>query len=649
MKEQPYIPDHQTLPELTFKSIFLGCLISMIVAASNAYLGLFAGMTVSASIPAAVISMAILSLFKSNNILENNAVQTGGSAGASLTAGVIFTIPALVLMGYWKEFNYWETTIIAVVGGTLGVLYTVPLRRALIVKKKLQYPEGLATSEVLKAGQEGGKAIRYIGLASLFGALFKYGASGAKLWKGALNEAALLKGNIFTYFGMNLSPALMAVGYIVGLRIALLVFIGGALSWYIAIPLYIYFNGAPEGINPVGYGFKVWNSQIRFLGVGAMLSGGLWAIFDLRESMIESFKEGLNAFKKGKQKLKDIPRTEQDTPMKWVLLGILFLLVPIFFIYLQSINLVTITIVMTLIMVIAGFLFASVGGYMAGLVGSSNNPTSGVTIATILFSSLVLLAFLGTGSATGAAAAILIGGVVCCGCAIAGDNMQDLKAGYVLGATPYKQQIIQICGVVAAAFVIAPVLNLLNLAYGFGAKSELHPNALPAPQATLMHSVTEGVFGKGLPWNMIGYGAIIGVIVILLDQWQKKRGSDFRIPVLSVAIGIYLPFELDSTILLGGLVAHFVQRFQNRTQVSEPQKAKQNSSRTGLLIASGLITGEALVGILLAIPIAITKDPSFLKLVDKPFGSWPGLLLLLVLCYWVYSASKKAYLKKSSP
>jgi putative OPT family oligopeptide transporter len=338
-------------------------------------------------------------------------------------------------------------------------------------------------------------------------------------------------------------------------------------------------------------------------------------------------------------------RTERDTPMSWVIILIAAMIIPIFIIFLREVEIIQISALMAVLMIIAGFLFSAVAGYMAGLVGSSNNPISGVTIATILTASLILLALMGTGSGNGAAAAILIGAVVCCAAAIAGDNMQDLKAGHILGATPQKQQIMQMVGVVSAAVAIPFVLDLLNTAYGFGAPTEAHPNPLTAPQATLMQSVAEGVFKQNLPWNLVGIGIGIGVAIIILDQYLKGIGSSFRTPVLAVAVGLYLPFELDTAIMLGGIIAYWVNTYQKK-QISlhgEQPGALQRSNRTGLLIASGLITGEALLGIFLAIPVAIYKQNDILALIDQPLGDWPGLLLLAIVCWYLYQTTVKRF------
>lgn len=663
MEQKPYISSDKRLPENTGRAILLGLLLSALLAAANAYLGLFAGMTVSASIPAAVISMAILRLFRNSNVLENNAVQTAASAGESLAAGVIFTFPALVIMGYWESFNYWETLFIALSGGVLGVLFTIPLRNALIVKQQLQFPEGVATSEVLKSGTEGGKGVVYLVWAALIGALIKCTEAAAGLWKPALEKATFLKGKSVAYFGMNLSPALIAVGYIVGLRVSFLVFLGGLITWWIAMPIYISMNGgdafissmvadgllsAADAESPSGVAWTIWSKKLRYLGVGAMVVGGLWALVSIRSALGSAIKEGAAAFKTGAEKV-DKLRTELDTPMSWVLIGIGVMIIPVFIIYLREIEQVGISLFMAVLMVVAGFLFSAVAGYMAGLVGSSNNPISGVTIATILSASLILLVLLGTGGdkEKGAAAAILIGAVVCCAAAIAGDNMQDLKSGYILGATPRNQQMMQMVGVVAAAVVMPLVLDLLHSSYVIGSEK------LAAPQASLMASVAEGVFYQNLPWDIVIAGALIAVTIIICDQVLKARGSSFRMPVLAVAVGLYLPFELDSSIMLGGLLAWAVARAQRSSNASSSvfDKARQASDRTGLLFASGLITGEALLGIFLALPIVILKDPDLYPLLkaDKfPFAgsesaSWLGLAVIGLICFALYKLAVNAF------
>ncbi|NQT03294.1 MAG: oligopeptide transporter, OPT family, partial [Planctomycetes bacterium] len=521
----------QSLPEITVKAFVLGVVLSMILAAANAYLGLFAGMTVSASIPAAVVSMGLLRLFRKSNILENNIVQTAASAGESLAAGVIFTLPALVIMGYWDGFggnNYWWITIIAAFGGLLGVLFTIPLRRSLIVEGDLQFPEGIATAEVLETGQEGGKGVWTIAIAALVGGLFKVCAKGIGLWPEVLEGARGIKG-ILVYGGSNLSPALLSVGYIVGLNIAVLIFLGGAANWFAAIPIMAgqhewpvyqlesevenpdswnaftleYKTIEPEAsieeteevkthnadvdaklgtpVDAKDYAWQIWSKRTRYIGVGAMLIGGLWTIFKMRGSLLSGMKSGLKAYQAMGQGTTEIARTEKDLPMKWILMLIVASIVPLFLVYQVFVANVYVSLPMAVVMLIAGFLFSAVAGYMAGLVGSSNNPISGITIATIVVSSLLLLVLMGKGAENGPAAAIIVGSVVCCAAAIAGDNMQDLKAGYIVGATPWKQQVMQLVGTVSAALVLAPVMILLQKAYGFAGQAGAGPKALAAP------------------------------------------------------------------------------------------------------------------------------------------------------------------------
>ena len=623
-----------SLPEITVKALLLGVVLSAVLAGANAYLGLLAGMTVSASIPAAVISMAVLRMFRRSNILESNIVQTAASAGESLAAGVIFTFPALLMLGAWTRFEYWQTTIIAAVGGILGVLFTVPLRRALIVEAKLTFPEGLATAEVLQVGRRAGAGILHILIGGAMGALFKLGQAGLGLWKGSV-EYAMRSGSSVAYIGTGLAPALAAVGYIVGINIAVLVFIGGAMNWFVAVPILagsaLWPVNEGQSIAPDAYAWQLWSTQTRYIGVGAMIVGGLWAIVRLWPSLMKSIRSSLAAYRATRLGgAADLPRTEQDTPIQWIAPAIVLSVVPLFLIFRAVVGDTMIAAVMAVVMLAAGFLFSAVAAYMAGVVGSSNNPISGVTIATILASALLLLG-LGMDGAAGPAAAILIGGVVCCAAAIGGDNLQDLKTGHVVGATPWKQQVMQVVGVLAAAVVIAPILSLLHEAYGIGVATEAHPDPLKAPQATLMAAVAKGVFTWKLPWAMIGIGAGLAVAIIVLDLILEKRRSNFRTPVLAVAVGVYLPLELGAAIFLGGLVAWAASRGR-----------AGGDKQKGVLLAAGLITGEALLGILLAIPIVLNKGTNPLQ-IALPGGApaWPGAILFVAVLTALFVVSRR--------
>ena len=611
--------------EITFKAILLGIILSMLLSGAMAYLGLFAGMTVSASIPAAVLSMGILALFKKSNILENNLVQTAASAGESLAAGVIFTIPALILMGYWQSFDYLEVAKISAIGGIIGVMFTVPLRRAFILVAKLQYPEGIATAEVLKAGEKAraisddksSSGLKMILMSSLAGGLMKLSELGFSMWNVVL-EKAINFGNVIFGLGTNLSPALLSVGFIVGRNIGILVVCGGLISWGIAIPIYSGLYGF-EG-DPLNAAYSIWNSKIRYLGVGAMVVGGIWSLIKLFNPLIIGIKDSLQAIKGLNT---STPKEEQDIPINFVGIVLLIMLIPVFLLYLNIIQSTGIAILLTFILIIFGFLFSAVAAYMAGVVGSSNNPISGVTIATILFSSLLLFFLLGADSNSGSAGAIMIGAIVCCAAAIGGDNLQDLKTGYIVGATPWKQQIMQIIGVLSASVVLGVVLDILHTAYTIGSPS------LSAPQATLMKSVADGVFKGNLPWDFVYFGAAIAVIIILLDIRQEKRGSEFRIPVLAVAVGIYLPIELTVPIFIGGMINHLAKNTGTST----------SSEENGLLLASGLITGETLMAIFIALPIFLTgnKDwwPTF------PGYDILGILSFIAIIFWIYNTAIK--------
>ena len=612
--------------EITIKALFLGIILSMVLAGANAYLGLFAGMTVSASIPAAVISMGVLSLFKKSNIKENNIVQTAASAGESLAAGVIFTIPALVLLGYWDSFNYYEVAKIAAIGGVIGVLFTVPLRRALIINAKLKYPEGIATAAVLKAGDEAKKGensesggLGIIAATGLSGGLMKLLQQGFGMWPAEAAGARSLGGSIFG-IGTDLSPALISVGYIVGRNIGILVFAGGLISWGLAIPIYSAVVGF-EG-DPLTAAFDIWTSKIRYLGVGAMVVGGVWSLIKLFKPLMEGIKSSLNALKNNSSD-KDIPLEEQDMPINYVGIALIALLVPVFLLYVDIVKSIPVAALLTVIMMVFGFLFSAVAAYMAGVVGSSNNPISGVTIATILFTSILLLALLGTGSGVGAASAIMVGAVVCCAAAIGGDNLQDLKAGQLVGATPWKQQIMQIVGTLSSAIVLGLVLDILHTAYTIGSPT------LSAPQATLMKSVADGVFSGNLPWAFVYAGGVIAIILILIDIRQEKIGSDFRVPVLAVAVGIYLPITLTVPIFIGGMINH----------LGKKTGGSEQSDKKGLLMSSGFITGEALMGILVAVPIFLSGNKNWWPQVDG--FSWIGIILFIGIIVWLYKAASK--------
>ena len=644
--------------QLTFRAVVLAIVLAVILSAANAYLGLFAGLTIATAIPAAVISMGVLRLLGGGTILENNIVQTGASAGSSIAAGVIFTIPALVIMGYWPDFKYWWVLGIAGLGGLLGVLFSVPLRRSMIVEDPLPFPEGKAAAEVLKAGENPGPGLKILALSAVIGAGVKVAAaSGMRLIPDTWAQSAYVGSSKVTAFiGTNLSPALLGVGYIVGLNVGIVVVSGAILSWHIAIPLYqaFFMDTDPAlaaqiaGASSTDAAFAIWGAKIRYLGVGAMLIGGIWTLFSLRKSLLSGVKSGFAAARKSSGPALD--HTERDLPMKWMLIALVAFVLPLLGLYQAIVGQWLVSIPMTLIMIVAGFLFVSVSAYLAGLIGSSNNPVSGITISTILFASAVLVVLLGDsglekvgvgGAPQGAVAARMKGPGVCCGAAVGGDNLQDLKAGYIVGATPWKQQLMLGIGAFSCALIMAPVLNLLATAYGIGAPTAEHPNALAAPQANLMASVARGLFGGELPWLFIGMGAAVGAAIIAIDEWLKKTGKRFRVPVLAAAIGIYLPLELMVPIFLGGLIAHLVERFHKIR--ADDEAGRDRVHKPGVLFAAGLITGEALMGIAIAIPIVISERADVLAVpVQLPAAQWVGLAVLAVIGWLIYRVGKRA-------
>jgi putative OPT family oligopeptide transporter len=631
-------------PQFTARAIILSVFLAMILAAANTYLGLFAGLTITTAIPAAVVSIAVLRALGGGHILENNMVQTGASAGTSIAAGVIFTVPALVILGYWDDFKYSWVLAIAGLGGVLGVIFSVPLRRSLIIDQQLAFPEGKAAAEVLKAGENPALGIRVLAGAAALGGLGKLlAASGLRVIPDTAAYGTFA-GRAIAYLGTNLSPALLGVGYIVGLNIGIVVVGGGIISWNIAIPIYsaFFLDSDPTlatrlaGLAAEDAAGAIWSTQIRYLGVGAMLIGGIWTLIALRNSLLSGVRSGLAATRAGAAKI--VAHTEQDIPMKAVLIGLVVFTLPLAALYQSIVQSFAVSLPMTIIMIVAGFLFSSVSAYMAGLVGSSNNPVSGITIGTILFASLVLTVLMGRDAPLGPVAAIMIGAVVCCAAAVAGDNLQDLKCGYMIGATPWRQQVMLAIGAISCALVMAPVLNLLAKAYGIGVPTAEHPNPLLAPQATLMASVAKGLFGGHLPWNLVWIGAAIGAVIIVIDEVLKRRGAHFRVPVLAAAVGIYLPLDLTTPIFLGGLLAHLVER---SVGVHNDPDAAERIHRKGVLFSAGLITGEALMGILIAIPIVTAGRADILALpAGFQFGELVGLAAFAVIGYLLYRIAR---------
>ena len=642
-EHRPYVAADMSIPEMTVKAVLLGIGLSMLMSAANAYLGLYVGMTVSAAIPAAVIFMAILrgfhkaGIFKVATILESNLGKTIAAAGEALAAGVIFTFPALLLMldengqPIWTELSYYVVMFIAAIGGTLGVLFSITLRRILIIDQRLPYPEGIAAAEVLKAGEGSGKAVLYVFSAFFIGMLFRMataletrlGTVSLGLWGSRLGGTFQLGEKTLIHIGSEYSVALLGVGYIIGPRISLMVFSGGFLGWFLVLPII-------STISPEGFAFDPV-TRVRFFGVGTMLVGGLWTLWTIRAAIKKGMSEALAGLFGKRVDLSTLPRTERDIPPHISLGLAVVLTIPIMGIIMYLSGSLMVAIIAGLIMFVAAFLFSAIAGYIAGIVGSSNNPLSGVTIIVIMFTS-VLLFLLGVRGVEGMVAVIGVGAVVACSASIAGDNLQDLKSGYLLGSTPWKLQVGLIFGVIAAATVIAPVVNVLHQAYVIG-------EGLQAPQAFLMMAIVEGVFKGNMDWSMVSAGALLAVALIIIGKVKRIQFS-----IMAIAVGIYLPWLMSTPIMIGGVVKWFVDRRidavirpispdaddETFNEYEEEVEAfREEIHNKGVLFSSGLIAGEAIMGVMLA---ALVVTGVSIALVDGA----PALAGLPVFLYMAF-------------
>ncbi len=634
-----FIPAEKTIPELTIKAILVGVFLAIVLGAANAYLGLYAGMTVSAIIPGAVMALALMKPFKPT-ILEVNIATMGASAGECIAAGVIFTIPALILLGAWQEINYFETTFIALIGGMLGVFWMVPLRRALVVKTDLPFPEGIAVAAVLTTtvgGEQTQKKDRVSGIwlpiGALTAALFKFGQLSLNIFRDTIDGVISIgkyaifgkENDAWFYAGTTTSPALLAVGWIIGPRISSYVLVGGLIGWVIIAPLLILATGLPQvtpeysGLGPLVGGFyRVWSEQVRYIGVGAMLIGGLWAVYSIRTNLVDSVKEAVMGFRK--QTGTTQRRTEQDLNYKLVFIAIGAMVIPIFILYQILSSLIGVSLIMAVLTIFLAFIASALAGYLTGLVGSSNCPISGVTVTILLIVSLLMLGLGATGT-EGMAIVIFISAVVCIGGSISGDLLQTMASGQMIGATPKKLQISMIFGVVAISATIGIVIGVLHQAFTIGSTK------LPAPQAFLMKGIVQGILGGNMLWPYVVAGAVLALVLILIN-----------LPVLPVAIGIYLPFTLSVPIFIGGGIRHLTDTILQKNYRSEHEEElsdwelaikqtnitpKEKAIRTGLLFTAGLVAGEALMGVVIAILIVLGVQLAFFEV--APW--WPGLLV----------------------
>ena len=619
--------------ELSLRAIFIGLVLSVVMGAANVYLGLKAGMTVSASIPAAVIAMVVLrGLFRNGTILESNQVQTAASAGESLAAGIIFTMPALILIGFWSEFDFVTTTLVAFTGGLLGILFMIPMRKVFVTgsSEELKYPEGVACAAVLKAGEsgsDGGAGVRRIVQGALIGGLFKFFTSFIPVIKGAL-EAAGWAGNRVLFFGTDVSPALMAVGYIVGLNVASLVFIGGGLAWLLALPMLT--GGADPSASALDTAWTVWSTQIRYIGVGAMVLGGVVSIFKVRGGLVAAVAQLTKREDKSRDQLSD---NEKDLPGPViVILGLLatFLVGVVYYSVTGNMG---ITILTTGVMVVMSFFFTAVASYIVGLVGNSNSPVSGMTITAVLFTGFMVILFGYTGM-EGMVATLGVAAIVCCAACTSGDVCNDLKTGSLVGAAPYRQQIMQISGVLVASLIMAPTLQLLHdyTPGGIGGRE------LSAPQAALFANLAKGFFGEGtIPWDLVGVGVAIGLVFLVADELVlAKKKSSFRLHLMPIAVGMYLPFGLSVPIIIGGFLNWMITKGRSEKDV-------ERVSRGGVLFSSGTIAGESLMGVGLALlaSVGITRLDIGLPNMIHEMLSVVAFVGLVWVFFWVSKTEKQ--------
>jgi len=644
----------RSLPEMTLKAVVLGFILAMVLCASNTYVALKVGRTISGSIPAAVLSILFLSFWKKTSILEHNIVQTTASAGEVVSGGVTYTIPALVMIGFWDHFNYFEVLSVSIIGGFLGVAFSVPLRRSMIVEQNLPYPEGIATAAVLKSAESSNSG-RVLITGGAFAAVISFFQDGAK-WLTSEVQMWMKLGSVPFGTGLELSPVLVGAGYIVGLRVSISMFIGTLITWGVGVPVYAMLYGAPEADAQVA-AFAIWK-KVKMMGVGAMIVGGLWGMFSLSKIMMDAIRSSIDTFKGNGVDVSSLPRVERDIPMNYVGVMTLVLAIPLLIMFYNVLTvplglsfahgaLVTVAAVVASLTIAFGC--AAVASYLTGIVGSTLLPVSGITISGILlFGGMLFAVLMGhvdfsvdsvhAGSVAGAT--ILFASIVALSASLSCDNMQDLKAGSMVGSTPWKQQLMLLVGVVGGAIVVGPVLELLFNAYGFG---DVVPRAtmdltqtLKAPQATMMATLTKGLFAGGVDWVMITIGAVIGVAVIIGDNFLKAKGSKNSLPVLAVAFGMYMPAAAILTFCLGGILAHYTTKKRELL----PHEYQAESEQKGVLYASGVIAGTALMGVLVAIPLSQGYQMSehmFMTL-PKIIVECAGIAMFCWLMYRMYQS-----------
>lgn len=643
----------ENVKELTFKSIILSVLVTLVLCAANAYLGLKVGITVSASIPAAIIALGVLRCFRNHNVYEINMVQTAASTGETLAAGMIFTLPAMLLIHYWQAFNYLESFFIAVTGGFLGILFAVPLRRVLLKDPLLHFPEGTAIGNVLKITQDKNHSLEHLVVGGMSGAVIAFLQGGLKIlgegWQYWTKTKTAIVG-----VGLGFSPALIGAGFIIGPRVAFSILSGVVVGWLFLIPIFSSTLGLVDLPVPAyKLSLDVWKNQVRYVGLGVLLVAGIWTLISMIKPIYDGIIASLRSIAYVRQHgYEQLPKEEQDIPIHWVFIGVLALAIPLIFILmagaklsdwpLSQIQIWGLVVITTVYILFAGFVFASICGYLVGLVGSSSSPVSAMGLAAILFFCLGLFVLallyamdIKANTLSLSALAIIVVAIITCICSIANDTMQDLKAGHMIGATPWKQQCVMFIGVLTAAAVLPWVMEVLYNAYGIGdmlPRADMNPSeSLAAPQAQLMAAIAKGVFEQSIPWFYIQVGVFIAGVSIIINQYLKQFG--FALPTLGIGMGIYLPIESSTSIIIGGAIALLAQRALH----GKDSVRRATGERQGIMVASGLVAGAALVGILLAIPFMIFESTDALRIMPKDWALIAkGLSLLVTIGLGVY-------------
>ncbi|HYC05380.1 MAG TPA: oligopeptide transporter, OPT family [Azospirillaceae bacterium] len=660
---------NEEIKELTIRSVILGALITVVFTAANVYLGLKVGLTIASAIPAAVISMAVLKLASDSNIRENTTVQTIASAAGTLSS-IIFVLPGLIIVGYWQDFPFWQSALVCAIGGILGVMYTVPLRRAMVVEGGLPYPEGVAAAEVLKVGSPGMSASDQpehderqgtAGLKDIVaGTLASTGFAIVKalgIFGGEVVKTFTF-GTAVTRIGTELSLPLIGVGILVGMTVGISQFIGVIIAWGVAVPILTAQTPPPEGVELAQHATTIWRTQVRFIGAGSIAVAAVWTLILLSRPMVEGIRSSIAAMKTVRTSgSAGLPRVERDIPFNWVVGVSLATLIPMAALVAYFIGgtgealaskLILLTVVATLFAAVIGFAVGAASGYMAGLIGSSNSPVSSISIVSVIIISAILVGILSGGGlldqpdvkTAAIALALFATSIVLAVATVANDNLQDLKTGQLVGATPWRQETALVIGVIVGAIVIPPVLDLLNSAYGFAGAPNATDRSLAAPQATLMSSIAQGILGGGLNWKMLGYGAVVGVILVAVDEMLRRSGGKYRLPPLAVSIGIYLPLTTTIPVTIGAFVAYFVTRTLKARADAAGQDYERFSAtplHRGVLLASGLIVGESLFGVVLAgLIVGSGNDAPLAVVSDFHLGETIGGIAFLAALYGAY-------------